>query len=229
MFIIVSIYSKNLNSLTNFLKFFYKLKKNQTFRLKFHIIQSQKEKNFAFFSVLQSPHVNKKSQEQFEYYMHSKKLKIHISQVTKFLAIWKVVKTTLFLDVKIKTSFWLQDKAFNGFLLSKTNYDKFKLLRFFAPKVEYLNLSYSNLSSTTTSTSLNLLDVRGDILLKNLFTCLDSSVGRAKDWKSLCRQFKPVSKHINTFLWKILYEIYLLIWKTVRFLEEILFINQKQD
>jgi ribosomal protein S10 len=87
MFIIVSIYSKNLNSLTNLLKFFYKLKKNQTFKLKLHIIQSQKEKNFSFFSTLQSPHVNKKSQEQFEYYVHSKKLKIHISQVTKFLAI----------------------------------------------------------------------------------------------------------------------------------------------
>lgn len=87
MFIILSIYSKNLNSLTNFLKFFYKLKVNKTFRLKFHTIQSQQQKKFSFFSTLQSPHVNKKSQEQFEYYVHSKKLKIHVSQITKFLTI----------------------------------------------------------------------------------------------------------------------------------------------
>ena len=87
MFIIVSIYSKNLNSLTNFLKFFYKLKKNQALKVKFHSIQSQQKKKFSFFSTLQSPHVNKKSQEQFEYHIHSKKLKIRVSQITKFLAI----------------------------------------------------------------------------------------------------------------------------------------------
>jgi ribosomal protein S10 len=85
MFIIVSIYSKNLSSLTNFLKFFYKFKRNKAFKLKLHAIQSQKKKKFSFFSTLQSPHVNKKSQEQFEYRVYSKKLKIHISQITKFL------------------------------------------------------------------------------------------------------------------------------------------------
>ena len=209
MFIIVSIYSKNLNSLTNFLKFFYRLKNNQVFNLKFHTIQSQKKKTFSFFSTLQSPHVNKKSQEQFEYYIHSKKLKIHVSQLTKFLAIWKAVKTTLFSDIKIETSFRLYDKALNSILLSKTSYDKFKLLGFLKPKATYS--SHSKLTSTTTCTSLSLLDIRGEILLKNLFLSLDSSVGRAKDWKSLCRQFKPVSKHVKTFLWKTLYEIYLLI------------------
>ena len=87
MFIIIFIYSKNLNSLTNFLKFFYRLKKNQAIKVKFHSIQSQKKKKFSFFSTLQSPHVNKKSQEQFEYNIHSKKLKIRVSQITKFLTI----------------------------------------------------------------------------------------------------------------------------------------------
>lgn len=86
MFIIVSIYSKNLSSLTNFLKFFYRLKKNKTLKLKFYTIQSQKNQKLSFFSTLQSPHVNKKSQEQFEYRIHSKKLKIHVSQIAKFLA-----------------------------------------------------------------------------------------------------------------------------------------------
>ena len=87
MFIIISIYSKNLNAVTNFLKFLYKLKKNQIFKLKFSVVQSQKKKKFSFFSVLRSPHVNKKSQEQFNYCLHSKKLKIHTSQITKFLVI----------------------------------------------------------------------------------------------------------------------------------------------
>jgi len=87
MFIIIFIYSKNLNSLTNFLKFFYRLKKNKVIKIKFHSTQSQRKKKFSFFSTLKSPHVNKKSQEQFEYNKHSKKLKICVFQITKFLAI----------------------------------------------------------------------------------------------------------------------------------------------
>jgi len=102
MFIILSISSKNLSSLTTFLKFLYKLKTNKTFRLKFYTTQSQKKKNLFFFSVLQSPHVNKKSQEQFEYTLHCKKLKIYIPHLTKFLTALKTIKTTLFLDIRVE-------------------------------------------------------------------------------------------------------------------------------
>jgi ribosomal protein S10 len=87
MFIIIYVSSKNLNSLTNFLKFFYKLKKDQALKLEFPSLQSQRKKKFSFFSTLQSPHVNKTSQEQFECQVYSKKLKIRVSQTTKFLAV----------------------------------------------------------------------------------------------------------------------------------------------
>lgn len=206
MFIIISISSKNLNSLTNFLKLFYKLEKNQTLKVKFLSIQSQRKKKFSFFSTLQSPHVNKKSQEQFECYTHSKKLKIRVSQITKFLAVWKTVKTTLFPDIQIKSQFRLKNIALNHTLLPEINLDTFRLATFFKPKVKHLR--YAILSSTTINTFLNLLDIRGEILLKRLPISLDSSVGRAKDWKSLCRQFKSVSRQSKTLLWKILYEIY---------------------
>lgn len=179
MFIIVSIYSKNLNSLTNFLKFFYKLKKNQTLKIKFHSVQSQKKKKFSFFSTLQSPHVNKKSQEQFEYHIYSKKLKIHVSQITKFLVVWKTVKMTLFPDIKIKTLFCLKNRAFNCILGSKINLDTFKLATFFKPTINHLRCL--QLSSATINTSITLFDIRGEILLKTLSKSLDSSVGRAKD------------------------------------------------
>lgn len=165
MFIIIFIYSKNLNSLTNFLKFFYKLKRNKVIKMKFHSIQSQRKKKFSFFSTLKSPHVNKKSQEQFEYSKHSKKLKIRVSQITKFLAVWKIVKTALFPDIQIKTQLRIQNKSLNPILLSKINYDKFSELRFFKPRVGHLR--YPDLLSTTVRTSLSLLDIRGEILLKN--------------------------------------------------------------
>ena len=87
MLIILSIYSKNLNSLTAFLKFFYKLKLNKTFKLKVYTVQSQNSKKFSFFTVLQSPHVNKRSQEQFGYHLHRNKMKVQVSQLTRFLTI----------------------------------------------------------------------------------------------------------------------------------------------
>jgi ribosomal protein S10 len=87
MFIILSIHSKNANSLTNFLKFLYTLNKKNFFKLKFYIKQSKKKENSSFFSVLQSPHVNKKSQEQFECFVYSKQLKIQVCQLTQFLFI----------------------------------------------------------------------------------------------------------------------------------------------
>jgi len=53
MFITLSIYSKNSNSLTHFLKFFYKLKTNKILKLKFSPTQSQKNKKVFFFFLLQ--------------------------------------------------------------------------------------------------------------------------------------------------------------------------------
>jgi ribosomal protein S10 len=193
MYITLSIYSKNQNSLTNFLKFFYKLKINKAFKLKFYSIQSQKKSLFSFFSTLQSPHVNKKSQEQFEYHVYSKKLKIHVSQITKFLIIWKMIKTTLFSDVKIKIEFLVDTKRFKITPHNKIDYDKFQL--------KFIKKNKFFWSNSTAHTSLKLLDIHGEVLLKGLFKSLDSSVGRAKDWKSLCRQFEPVSRHIKPSLW----------------------------
>ncbi len=232
MFIILSIYSKNLNSLTNFLKFFYKFKTNKFLKLNFSPVQSQKKKKFFFLSVLKSPHVNKKSQEQFEYYIYTKQLKIHVFQIAKFLTIWKILKIKLFSDVKIKTKFCLYHKQFKPALFCKTDYDRF-VLKFFQKneltflklnkltRAKRLALKQSFFSNKTGAVFLKLLDTHGEILLKNstfmavnqfknkesVGKSLDSSVGRAKDWKSLWRQFDPVSKHIQNFLWKILYEI----------------------
>lgn len=49
MYIILSIYSKNINSLTNFLKLFYKFRKKKDFRLVFYTKQSQKKKKIVLF------------------------------------------------------------------------------------------------------------------------------------------------------------------------------------
>lgn len=167
MFIILSIYSKNTNSLTNFLKFFYKLKKKKILKLKLYTKQSQKKKNFSFLSVLQSPHVNKKSQEQFEYNIYSKQLKIQVYQLNKFLFIWKWIKTKLFFDVQIKLHFFL-NKNWNTRLSSeKMDYERFtstilnkrKIVKKPKKKVLYL-------TSFTKQTFFKLTDIQGENLLK---------------------------------------------------------------
>ena len=157
MFIIISIYSKNATSLTNFLKFFYKLKKNQNFKLEFHVVQSQKKKSLSFFSTLQSPHVNKKSQEQFEYRIYGKSLKIHVSQLVKFLTAWKLVKTILFSDIEMRTKFCFYFKPLNLLSLCHTDYDKF-ILKFIKQELRFtLDLEgKKNLSNTAMQTSLKL-------------------------------------------------------------------------
>ena len=179
MSIILSIYSKNANSLTNFLKFFYKFKKKKFLKLKFYTKQSQKKRNFSFISVLQSPHVNKKSQEQFEYYVYSKQLKIQACQLTKFLFIWKWIKTKLFFDVKIKTDFLLNEHLFNDLTLEKTDYEEFIPIFFNKKKFDESQIhkrKFSkksktfllHFSSITKQTSLKLVDIQGEKLLKIL-------------------------------------------------------------
>lgn len=177
MFIILSIYSKNANSLTNFLKFFYKLKKKKILKLKFYTKQSQKKKKFSFISVLQSPHVNKKSQEQFEYYIYNKQLKIQAYQLNKFLFIWKWIKTKLFFDIKIKTSFLLNEHLFNDLAVNKTDYEKFIPISFNkknSNKVKICKQKFSrnpktsllDFSSITKQTFFKLADIQGEKLLK---------------------------------------------------------------
>lgn len=160
MLIILSIYSKNLTSLTAFLKFFYKLKTNKILNLQFHVIQSQKKKKFSFFSVLQSPHVNKKSQEQFESSLYCKTLKIYVPHSTKFLAALKMIKTTLFPDIRVETKCLLADKSLKLLSLSKTNSDKFQL----KPLAEKNN----NLLNKPIRELLKIFDAHGEILIKSL-------------------------------------------------------------
>ena len=159
------------------MKFFYKLKTNKILKLKFSPTQSQKNKKVFFFSVLQSPHVNKKSQEQFGYYVYNKQLKIHVSQMTKFLVIWKIVKIKLFSDIKIKTKFWLNTNLFKPALFDKTDDNRF-MLKFFQKSegnllksntvkhIKCIVPKQSPLSNKTGHVFLKLLDVHGEILLK---------------------------------------------------------------
>jgi len=179
MFIILSIYSKNTNSLTNFLKFFYKLERKKALKLKLYTKQSKIKKNFSFISVLQSPHVNKKSQEQFGYNIYSKQLKIWVSQPKKLLSMWKLVKEKLFFDIQIKFKFLLDKSSIFDTISEKINCEKF-MPTISEKRNKDLFWWYNNpkfrtkpkkkklyLTNTTKQTFLKVTDIKGEALLRN--------------------------------------------------------------
>jgi ribosomal protein S10 len=159
MFIILSIYSKNSVSLTNFLKFFYKLSMNKGLGLSAFTSQCSVKRKKVFFSVLKSPHVNKTSQEQFEYKLFKKQIKIDVFQINKLLVILKLLKAKLFSDVKIELKFSFHQNSFRKPFLNKINPDQFILKQF-----QNKGLVRSKLVGQT---FLKLFDIYGEVFIKN--------------------------------------------------------------
>ena len=134
--------------------------------------------------------------------MYSKKLKISIFQMAKFLTIWKTVSTTLFSDIKINMRFRLYNKTVKLKSTNKTNIDKFKLKfikkkktfymgKFkkstatnFTPKQLFnvqanplkLKSHKKKVSNTTSYTFLKLLDINGELLNTAHFNSLKKRV-----------------------------------------------------
>jgi ribosomal protein S10 len=105
MFININIKSKNKNSLIFFFKIFNQFNNDKKLKLNQGLFLSQKKKHKKIFTILKSPHVNKTAQEQFEFILFSKKIKIDTFQVLKILIVLKKLQTTLFSDVIIKLDF----------------------------------------------------------------------------------------------------------------------------
>lgn len=99
----ITLESKNEQSLKNYLKFFNKNIKLYNSKIK--LINKNKNKNFT--TILKSPHVNKKAQEQFGYNIFSKQLLIAFPNNYQLIFFFKKIEQKLFPDiiVKIKTQF----------------------------------------------------------------------------------------------------------------------------
>ena len=87
----------------------------------------------------------------------------------------------MFSDIKMVTEFLVDKPPVKSNSLSKLDYDKFKLKFFKKIGCAVKTSNRQILSNNTVHTSLKLLDIHGEVLIKDLFRSLDSSVGRAKD------------------------------------------------
>ena len=102
MFINLYIYSKNYNSIQNFINYASKAVVNKKLlNLNLYQINSS-PKLVKILTALKSPHVNKTAQEHFEFICYTKHIKIYSIQALKFLFFFKSLKEKYFSDIVFK-------------------------------------------------------------------------------------------------------------------------------
>jgi len=140
--------------LNTFLRFFFKISKNKQLKTNIFSVQHSKPRLTKKFSILKSPHVNKKAQDQFEFHVYRKQLSLYSFQGLKLLMILKKIQCKLFADVKIKVEFVLNESKFNT-----ETHKKFNPNEFFLKK--------NKINSLSSKSYLQLLDIYGDAYFKN--------------------------------------------------------------
>lgn len=101
----IKISSKNKSSI---LKFSFLIFKKFNFKIGPKIILKnylKTKKRKKIFTILKSPHVNKKAQEQFEIRVFSQQLAIYTTYDAGFIYFLKNLKLRLFPDIKLKIEF----------------------------------------------------------------------------------------------------------------------------
>lgn len=135
MFINLKIRSKNKVSLIQFLQFFLLVNgyKNLGLQTDFKFINNLKQKKII--TVLKSPHVNKKSQEQFEFNLKSKQVCLKSKQVFKLIVLIKKLQKVTNFDIKILVKFVFNSNAF--IVTKKIHPKKYQIKKC---KIKYLYL-----------------------------------------------------------------------------------------
>ena len=159
----INIISKNKKSLNKFFDIFTRISETTQFGLT-NKINSQKSKK-KIITILKSPHVNKKAQEQFELSYFNYKFNIYSPQELKLILMVKKIQKKLFTDIKIKINVISSGKI--------SEQKKQKLLNPLNIKIEnltYYNFSVVNLKNPSKSTSsaekyIKSLDIYGETFL----------------------------------------------------------------
>lgn len=137
MFVFLSIKTKNINKIYFYLKnFFFK------FDRYFLILKQSVKKKKKKFTVLKSPHINKKSKESFDFRIFHITILLYVFDINFFVYLLNKIKNNNFMDINIKILL----------VYFKTIF--FKKLNIFLLKND-INCKY-----------LKLLDIIGEINLK---------------------------------------------------------------
>lgn len=164
----ITLISKNEKSIKDYITF---LNKN----IKFYNLTTKlfnKKKKIFFLTLLKSPHVNKKAQEQFGYNIFSKQILLFSSNNYQLLLFFKKIEQKLFADVIFKIKLQLNKKLPDSAHKKIFNPDNFKNDIFF----NYLKLNADKknqliknnlLFFKKTKKLLEIFDIYGEITKKN--------------------------------------------------------------
>jgi ribosomal protein S10 len=160
------LYSKNKKALNKaFLTFFEYISIKNLLDKKY----TQKKTNTHFISILKSPHVNKKAQEQFDFKFFSKELKTHsYLKSFKYLVVSKKIKNNLLSDVNCKIKFSLNNKNKNLKIFNLNNYklnitDNNNMSQSRNLKDIKLSKFFDNKMNKKTKQLLKILDLYGEL------------------------------------------------------------------
>ena len=171
----ITISSKNNSSLKSFLDAFKTLSQFDPLRLNKTLTVFQKKRFKKVFTILKSPHVYKTAQEQFESSLFAKTLKIQTYQQLKMLVILKKMQTVSFADIQIKIKLKCKKKK-------HVNYLKQKIPRLTRRHVHYFKCDEGYEGGIKLKNSVVSYLFVYNLYGKTCFnSCLNSSVGRAKD------------------------------------------------
>jgi len=150
----INIESKSKKHLENFSIFFFKSLKN--YNLINKVLTNKKKRKIL--TILKSPHVNKKAQEQFQVNIYSKKINLYSTQNKSILLFIKKISLTVFSNVKIQIKF-----SINSNLIKKT---QTKILNPTNFKLNFFNKK-SYLNEITGENSKNILSRLKEEKIKN--------------------------------------------------------------
>jgi ribosomal protein S10 len=150
----INIESKSKKHLEDFLIFFLKSFKN--YNLINKVLPNKKKRKIL--TILKSPHVNKKAQEQFQVNIYSKKINLYSTQNKIALLFLKKISSTVFSNVKIQIKF-----PINSHLIKKT---QTKILNPTNFKLNFFNKK-SYLNEITRENSKNILSRLKEERIKN--------------------------------------------------------------
>lgn len=102
MFICLFVYSNNKKTLHSFLKFLNKSTRNKVLKIKIFSSQQTAIQKNKIFTVLKSPHVNKKAQEHFKLCKYQVQIQLNLFQTPKLLILLKKIQSTLFQNIFVR-------------------------------------------------------------------------------------------------------------------------------
>jgi ribosomal protein S10 len=169
--------SKNRRSLGAFLGFFrFYAAKFKLYFLK-KIVRKKRKKTVV--TILKSPHVHKKAQEQFETRYFLRQLSFYTVDYIKCAIFLKRVKAKMFSNLHLKTKFTVRNKVDSKFRIKIFNPDNYiknnniRYLKNYISQFQPLDLQSRKIVATRdykkTRQFLKRLDVYGEFLLKKDF------------------------------------------------------------